>query len=71
MKKERKCGEDALGEKRKGNGESEVRKRRRRRSGGVLQIIYEKNFGSQALNNVGKALRKSTVLHTNTQTLYF
>lgn len=52
---------------RKGNGESEVRKRRR--SGGVLQIIYEKNFGSQALNNVGKALRESTVTHTNTQTL--
>lgn len=51
---------------RKGNGESEVR---RRRSGGVLQIIYEKNFGSQALNNVGKALRESTVTHTNTQTL--
>lgn len=68
MKKERKCGEDALGEKRKGNGESEVRKRRRR-SGGVLQIIYEKNFGSQALNNVGKVLRESTVTHTNTQTL--
>lgn len=53
---------------RKGNGETEVRKRRRR-SGGVLQIIYEKNFGSQALNNVGKALRESTVTHTNTQTL--
>lgn len=53
---------------RKGNGESEVRKRRRR-SGGVLQIIYEKNFSSQALNNVGKALRESTVTHTNTQTL--
>lgn len=53
---------------RKGNGESEVRKRRRR-SGGVLQIIYEKSFGSQALNNVGKALRESTVTHTNTQTL--
>lgn len=51
---------------RKGNGESEVR---RRRSGGVLQIIYEKNFSSQALNNVGKALRESTVTHTNTQTL--
>lgn len=51
---------------RKGNGESEVR---RRRSGSVLQIIYEKNFSSQALNNVGKALRESTVTHTNTQTL--
>lgn len=38
---------------RKGNGESEVRKRRRR-SGGVLQIIYEKKLWFPGFKQCGK-----------------
>lgn len=71
MKKERKCGEDALGVKRKGNGESEVRKRRRR-SGGVLQIIYEKKLWFPGFKQCGKGFEEIyCYTHTNTQTFYF